>query len=187
MAMILPDPSMQARQRRSFRIRLVPMSIALGLVIAAAVLPHVGVVAATAYGRTLIGASQFFIIADSRATGWGPNVDPIQLAVAINVIYLGLAAQQVGSLCALGSFWVLAQEDVGRWMRRILMVAGWSLAISAPLILTGYSFMIAAGVPAYLGTAWMAALLAGLIMIIGGLEARKRLSSTWYWTRPELL
>jgi len=55
------------------------------------------------------------------------------------------------------------------------------------LILTGYSFLIAAGVPAYLGTAWMAALRAGLIMIIGGLEARKRLSSTWYWTRPELL
>lgn len=67
------------------------------------------------------------------------------------------------------------------------LVAGWSLAISAPLILTGYSFLIAAGVPAYLGTAWMAALRAGLIMIIGGLEARKRLSSTWYWTRPELL
>ena len=90
-------------------------------------------------------------------------------------------------MCALGSFWVLAQEDVGRWLRRILMVAGWSLAISAPLILTGYSFLITAGVQAYLGTAWMAALLAGLIMIVGGLEARKRLSSTWYWTRPELL
>jgi hypothetical protein len=72
---------------------------------------------------------------------------------------------------ALGSFWELAQDDVGRWMRRILMVAGWSLAISAPLIVTGYSFLIAAGVPAYLGTAWMAALLAGLITIIGGLEA----------------
>src|SRR5215208_5442514 len=116
------------------------MSIALALVIAAAVLPHVGVVAATAYGRTLIGASQFFIIADSRAPGWGSNVDPIQLAVAINVIYLGLVAQQVGSLFrALGSFWELAQDDVGRWMRRILMVAGWSLAISAPLIATGYS------------------------------------------------
>ena len=46
--MILPDPAMQARQRRRFRIRLVPMSIALALVIAAAVLPHVRVVAATA-------------------------------------------------------------------------------------------------------------------------------------------
>ena len=88
-------------------------------------------------------------------------------------------------LCALGSFWVIATEDVGRWLRRILMVGGWALALSAPLILTGYSLLIGAGVRASLGTAWIAALLAGLIMIIGGLAARKRLSSTWYWTRPE--
>jgi hypothetical protein len=27
---------------------------------------------------------------------------------------------------------------------------------------------------------------AGLTMILGGLEARKRLDSTWYWTRPDL-
>ena len=67
------------------------------------------------------------------------------------------------------------------------MVAGWSMAITAPLILTGYSFLIGSGVAASLGMAWMAALLAGLIMIIGGLAARKRLTSTWYWTRPELL
>jgi hypothetical protein len=184
--MILPDPAMQAR-RRSFLLRLIPMSLALGLVIAGALLPHVAVAGAAGYSRSLIGATQFFIVADATAPGFGAGVDQTQLAVAINVIYLGLAAQQIGSVCALGSFWVLAQEDVGRWMRRLVMVAGWALAISAPLILTGFSFLISAGVPGYLGTAWMAALLAGLIMIIGGLAARKRLYSTWYWTRPELL
>jgi hypothetical protein len=80
---------------------------------------------------------------------------------------------------------VIATEDVGRWLRRILMAGGWALAVSAPLILTGYWLLIGAGVQASLGTAWIAALLAGLIMIIGALAARKRLSSTWYWTRPE--
>jgi hypothetical protein len=185
--MILPDPATQARRRRGFLLRLVPMSLALGLVLAGAVLPHVTLERDTSGNHSLIWAVQFFVGADPASPDFGPNVDRAQLAVAINVVYLGLAAQQIGSVCALGSFWVLAQEDVGRWMRRILMVAGWSLVISAPLILTGYSFLIASGVPSYLGTAWMAALLAGLIMIIGGLAARKRLTSTWYWTRPELL
>ena len=38
-----------------------------------------------------------------------------------------------------------------------------------------------------LGVAWVPTLLAGLIMITGGLAARKRLSSTWYWSKPELI
>jgi hypothetical protein len=38
-----------------------------------------------------------------------------------------------------------------------------------------------------MGVAWVPTLLAGLIMIIGGLAARKRLTSTWYWSRPELI
>jgi hypothetical protein len=100
------------------------MSIALALVIAAAVLPHVGVVAATAYGRTLIGASQFFIIADSRAPGWGSNVDPIQLAVAINVIYLGLVEQQVGSLCA--------RSGPSEYWRRKMSVVGCAESLWSP-------------------------------------------------------
>ena len=183
--MILPDPAMQARRRRSFLIRLVPMFVALGLVIASVVLPHISVEGATSYSRSLIWASQFFVTADATAPGFGAVVNRLQLGVAINVTYLGLAVQQVGVLCALGSFWVIATEDVGRWLRRILMVGGWALAVSAPLVLTGYWLLIGAGAQASLGTAWIAALLAGLIMIIGALAARKRLSSTWYWTRPE--
>ncbi len=185
--MILPNPMTQARRRRSFHLRLIPMTLALGLVIAAALLPHVSVEGDASGNHSLIWAVHFFVEADPTSPAFGSNVDRAQLAVALNVVYLGLAAQQIGTICALGSFWVLAEDDVGRWMRRILMVAGWSLAISAPLTLTGYSFLIASGVPSYLGTAWMAALLAGLIMIIGGRAARKRLTSTWYWTRPELL
>jgi hypothetical protein len=183
--MILPDPAMQARRRRSFLIRLVPMFLALGLVIASVVLPHISVMGATSFSRSLIWASQFFVTADPNAPGFGLVTNRLQLGVAINVTYLGLAAHQIGVLCALGSFWVIATEDVGRWLRRILMVGGWALALSAPLILTGYSLLLGAGVQASLGTAWIAALLAGLIMIIGALAARKRLSSTWYWTRPE--
>ena len=67
------------------------------------------------------------------------------------------------------------------------MAAGWLLALSAPLVITGYRLLEGAGVPSYLGVAWAPTLLAGLIMITGGLAARKRLTSTWYWSNPELI
>jgi hypothetical protein len=44
-----------------------------------------------------------------------------------------------------------------------------------------------AGVPTYLGVAWVFALAAGLIMIAGAMAAQRRLDSTWYWSRPELV
>jgi hypothetical protein len=42
-------------------------------------------------------------------------------------------------------------------------------------------------VATYPGVAWLPTLLAGLLMITGGLVARKRLTSTWYWSNPELI
>ena len=54
-------------------------------------------------------------------------------------------------------------------------------------MVTGYQLLESAGVPSYLGAAWVPTLLAGLIMITGGLMARKRLTSTWYWSNPELI
>ena len=38
--------------------------------------------------------------------------------------------------------------------------------------------------PTLLGYAWLPTLLAGLIMVIGGRLARKRMVSTWYWEKP---
>jgi hypothetical protein len=103
------------------------------------------------------------------------------------VTYLGMAANEVGLALGIASFWIVAAEEVGRWMRRVLMAAGWLLALSAPLVVTGYQLLESAGVPSYLGVAWVPTLVAGLIMITGGLVARKRLTSTWYWSNHELI
>jgi hypothetical protein len=54
------------------------------------------------------------------------------------------------------------------------------------LVVTGYRQLEAAAVPSRLGAAWAFTLLAGVVMVGGALEARKRLDSTWYWTKPDL-
>ena len=81
---------------------------------------------------------------------------------------------------------MLASAGVGRWIRRLTLVSGWLLAISAVLTVTGYQLLEGAGVPSRLGVAWVFALVAGVILVLGGLAARKRLDSTWYWTKPDL-
>ena len=184
--MVPLDPIEQERQRRSFRLRLVPTVLVLFLMVGSALLPQVGVVGAENFGRNLLQASHFFLTVDSRAPAFA-GLDQALVNAGINVAYLGISANEVGLALGIASFWVLAAEEVGRWMRRVVLAAGWLLALSAPLVVTGYQLLEAAGVRSYLGVAWLPTLSAGLIMIIGGLAARKRLTSTWYWSRPELI
>lgn len=184
--MVPLDPIEQDRQRRNFRLRLVPTLLVVLLMLGSALLPQVGVVGAENFGRSLLEAGQFFLTADSRASAFA-GLDPTLVNAGINVGYLGMAANEVGLVMGIASFWVLAAEEVGRWMRRVVLIAGWCLALSAPLVVAAYQLLEAAGVRSYLGLAWAPTLVAGLIMITGGLAARKRLSSTWYWSKPELI
>jgi hypothetical protein len=184
--MVPLDPVEQERRRRNFRLRLVPTVLLVVLMVGSVFLPLVGVKGAEGFGRSLLLAGQFFVSADPRASAFA-GLDPVLVTIAINVAYLGLAANEIGLALGIASFWVVAAEEVGRWMRRVLMVAGWFLALSAPAVITGYRLLEGAGVRSYLGVAWVPTLLAGLIMITGGLAARKRLTSTWYWSKPELI
>jgi len=184
--MVPLDSVEEERRRRNFRLRLVPTAFLLVLMAGSVFLPQVGVKGAENFGRSLLRAGQFFLTANPQASAFA-GLDQVLVAMGINMTYLGMAANEVGLALGIASFWVVAAEEVGRWMRRVLMAAGWLLALSAPLVITGYRLLEGAGVPSYLGVAWVPTLLAGLIMITGGLAARKRLTSTWYWSNPELI
>ncbi len=183
--MILPTEEARQRRRRGYQRRGLVTGLAALMMLLSAVLPHVGVLAFDDYGRSLIGSSRFFVAAQPGAEAF-QGAQTGRLAFGLDITYLGLAAQQLGLLAGLGSFWSLAAESIGRWIRRLALLSGWLLAISAVLIVTGYQQLEAAGVPSRLGVAWVFALVAGIIMVLGGLEARKRLDSTWYWTTPDL-
>lgn len=183
--MILPSAEALERRRRGYQRRGVVAAAAFVAMLLSAVLPHVGIQAFDGYGRSLIGASRFFVAAQAGAEGFVAQ-DRATLAAGLNVTYLGLAAQQVGLFAGLGSFWVLAAEGVGRWIRRLTLVSGWLLLLSAALTISGYRLLVASGEPTQLGVAWLFALLAGVVMVAGGLAARNRLDSTWYWTKPDL-
>ena len=84
----------------------------------------------------------------------------------------------------MASVWVLVSEDVGRWMRQLVMVSGVTLVMGASTTVMGYLLLNNAGIPALLGIAWLPTLAAGILMLLGGMNAKKRLVSTWFGERP---
>jgi hypothetical protein len=184
---ILPTAEALAERRRGF-IRRTPLGLlALALIIAAAVLPHILVIEAMQFaGRSLISVSRFFVTAGPGGTAFVDATSPNAVGFGITVTYLGLALQQVGSVLGIGTFWVLIAEDVGRWVRRGALAAGVMLVVSSATVITGYRQLLAANVPTDLGIAWLPTVLAGLTLVLGAQLAKARLDSTWFMTKPEL-
>jgi hypothetical protein len=187
MVIRLTSEELERRRRAQFGRTILGIS-ALLLMIMSAVLPHVLVEAATVVpGRSLIPATRFFLIANPNAEAFQAATSVADAGLGISITYLGLAFQEIGLITGLASFWVLIVEDVGRWTRRLVMVSGVSLLLGASTVVLGQQLLISAGVPTLLGYAWLPTLLAGLIMIIGGRLARKRMVSTWFWESPEIV
>ena len=173
------------RRRRGYQRRIPVFVLVIVLMVVSVFAPTIGVQAADGAGRSMFGASQFFLFADVTSGGFGFDINVPTTAAGVNLAYYGLSFQHVGLILGLFSVWALATDSVGRWTRRGLLIAGWMFALSAPVIMTAYQLLQAGGVPAYLGWAWAVNLTIGLIMIIGARVAKARLDSTWYWARPE--
>jgi hypothetical protein len=186
--MVRLTPEELERPRRAQFGRTIMGVSALLLMIISAVVPHVLVEAATVVpGRSMIPATRFFLIANPSAEAFQGATSVADVGIGLSVTYLGLAFQEIGLITGVASFWVLIVEDVGRWTRRLVMVSGVSLLLGASTVVLGYQILTNAGVPTLLGYAWLPALLAGLIMVIGGHLARKRMVTTWFWESPEIV
>ena len=181
---VLTDEALE-RRRRGYQRRIPVFVLVIVLMVLSVFAPTIGLQAADGVGRAMFGASQLFLYADVTSAGFGSDIDVPTAAAGVNLAYYGLSFQHVGLVLGVFSVWALATESVGRWTRRGLLIAGWMLAISAPVIMTAFQLLQTGGVPAYLGWAWAVNLVTGLIMIIGARVAKARLDSTWYWARPE--
>lgn len=183
--MVLLTEEALERRRRGYQRRIPVFVLVIVLMVLSVLVPTIGVQAAAGVGRSMFGASQFFLFADVTSGGFGFDIDVPTAAAGVNIAYYGLSFQHLGLVLGVFSVWALFTESVGRWTRRGLLIAGWLLALSAPVMMSAYRLLEAGGIPAYLGWAWAVNLVTGLIMIIGARVAKARLDSTWYWARPE--
>lgn len=184
--MVLPTREALERRRKGYQRRGVVCGVFFALMVAGVLVPHLGVEAASGtYGRSLFPASQFFLGAEATADAFAATTSPGLVALGLNVAYLGLSLQHLGLLFGVFTFWALAAENIGRWTRRAMLVAGWVFTLSAPTVIFAYQLLEAVGIPCYLGAGWALSLAAGLVMLAGARAAKDRVDSTWYWTRPD--
>lgn len=153
------------------------------LLLAGLVIPHLGITG-QGLGRSLIPAGMLF--SQVQAGNVGAQFDPILLGLGINIGYLGIGLHQLGLMLALASVWVLAVDELNRWIYRAAVIAGWMLLVSAPIVVTGWVLLRASGAPGLIGVAWLTALLAGLAIVILARRSRERIDRSWYVTKPEL-
>lgn len=171
---------------RVLRRRLV---IVLGvLLVLSLALPTVGIRGADVpnvpFGRSLVPSALYFL--DVQPSSFG-NLDTPALAVSLNVTYLGMAMHQFGLLLTLVTFFVLAGDDINRWLWWMLAAGAWLIALGAVAMVVGWFLMNQALLPASLGIAWFPALISGVSMIVASHRAKERIDYSWYQTKPELM
>lgn len=155
------------------------------LLLLSLVLPHVALEGEPAFGRSLLPASFYFL--HVQPTAWAPPVDVSMLALGFNALYLGLGLHQLGLLFGFISFWSFYPEEFNRWIYRLLVIGGWMLLLSTPLLVTGWFVVGQAGVPIELGVAWIPLLISGVLITVAARRARSRIDNTWYLSGPELM
>lgn len=156
---------------------------ALVLMVASALLPNVAVIGDAPGGRWLVPTAKYFLVLDGSKL---PHTDLDQLGLGMNTLYLGLGLQQLGFVLGAVTIWVLATQDMNRWLYRGAVISGWMLAVGGMFAVTGFGLMSRAGAPVELGWAWLPTLLSGLIVIVIGRLSTDRIDRSWYVARPEL-
>lgn len=136
------------------------------------------------FGRSLVPSALYFL--DVLPAEFGNLATPA-LAVSFNVTYLGMAMIQFGLVLTLLTFFVLAGDDINRWLWWLLAAGAWLIALGAVACLIGWFLINQASVPASLGLAWLASLVSGVSMIIASHRAKERIDYSWYQAKPELM
>ena len=184
--MVLLTEEARQRRRRGYQRRGVVCALVFFLMILSVLVPTIGVqVADGVVGRSMFGASKFFLFADVTSPAFGFDLDIPTAAPGSTWRTTGSRSSTSGWSSASSPSGPWPPSRSGRWTRRGLLLAGWLFALSAPVIVTAYRLLEGGGIPAYLGWAWAVNLVTGFIMIIGARVAKSRLDSTWYWARPE--
>jgi len=160
--------------------------VVAAFLLASMLLPHIALEGAGG-PRSLLPTALYFLNVDAAAAT-GMPVHLTLLDLGFDLTYLALGMQQFGLALAAVSVWIVfGGDEVNRWLWRMMVVAAWLIMLSGPLVLLGWLLIETSGMPALLGVAWLAALVAGALLLVLGRQSREHRDFTWYVTKPELM
>lgn len=100
-----------------------------------------------------------------------------QLDLALNLAAAGPGIQQVATVVAAVACWGLFADEVNKFFWWALHLAGYPLILSAVPLLLGRQRLAAQGIEVALGPAWIAAVLAGALILVVTARSRSRIDS----------
>ena len=109
-----------------------------------------------------------------------PEYGPVAAAPmnrGLNLIALAAGAQLIGGIVALACCWALLIDEINRIFWWPLHLAGYPLLLAPVPLLFGVNLLRNTGVLIDAGPAWLSAVLAGGVVLVVSVRARRRIDS----------
>lgn len=179
-----PDPVLLRRGNLVVtRYRLLQCGSVAVLLVLGAVLPYVTLTYINGASERVTGSPRLFGAASLLG-----GVDPTYLPgyaqqlrssydLALNFAAAGPGMQQIGTVVALVTCWGLLTDEINRIVWWFLHLSGYLLVLAPVPVLVGAHRLQGLGVPVGVGPAWVPSLLAGAVVLVCTLRARRRIDT----------
>ena len=155
----------------------------LVLLLLGAVLPYVSLVYLDDASEQVTGRPRLFGAASllggldpTYLPGYSPSVRS-EHDLALNLPAAGPGLQQIGTVVAALTCWALLTEEINRFAWWFLHLSGYPLVLAPVALLVGRVLLGRLDVGVALGPAWVAGLLAGVLVLVASWRARGRIDS----------
>ncbi len=162
--------------------RIVPTAAVVVLIVVGALLPYVSIeylnatIEETRFRGTLFPGAQFI-------RGVQPEYLPSfhqgfqDLTPGLNLFNLGASMQQIGSVVAVATCWCVLQEEVNKFFWWPFHLSSYLLILGPIPALMGLNMLREQRVSIDLGPGWIPIAVAGVLVLVISLRARRRLDT----------
>ena len=164
------------------RARIIQVALVLGVGVIGAALPYLRLVYEN-YASEVVVATDALWAAAARFRllniGYLPSAadGPEPLQRGVDLMNLGVNAQQVGLVVAIATAWGLFMDEINKFLWWPLHISGWLLAVGALPLLAGWAALRAVGVDVSVLLGWVVLLAAGILVLVFTFRARSRIDT----------
>ncbi|HSU37682.1 MAG TPA: hypothetical protein VLJ88_18670 [Propionibacteriaceae bacterium] len=164
------------------RQSVIPVVVIVVLIVTGCLLPYLSMqylnqtIEVTEFRGTLFPGAQF--IRGIQNEYLPPFYNGIQdMSAGLNWANLGASMQQIGSVLAVGSVWCVLQEEINKFFWWPMHLSSYLLTLGPIPLLIGAAMLREQTVVISIGPGWIPVAVAGILLFLLSLRARRRLDS----------
>ena len=164
------------------RQSVIPVVVIVVLIVTGSLMPYLSMqyltqtIEVDEFRGTLFPGAQF--IRGIQNEYLPPFYNGIQdMSAGLNWTNLGASMQQIGSVLAIGSIWCVLQEEINKFFWWPMHLSSYLLTLGPIPLLIGASMLREQTVVISIGPGWIPVAVAGLLVFLLSLRARRRLDT----------